>query len=562
MNPRILASALLLALLFVPCHGAENWHVFTSQGGTKLEARVINFGEDPIEGETVILERKSDRKTFEIALSRLSEDDVHFLKNHVPDDDDEDEVVERESWEDETEADDRFEPQKKQRGSDFYPQVINAKGTDIQPFPMGPVGGVMTVKMGDKTAEVTQLDSRGPGSQAGLEPGDRIVGANGRRFEPLSKDPATGGDGVPRDFGLALLEAQAGTEPLTLEVLRDSENLTIEVELPRLADFGEDFPAACARSDYLVTAAAEWLAHQHSDHGNFGSGNDYTTAMGALALLSTGDRRYRSILRDCARRFDRMIEGDVPNSNWIACAIGIYLAEYHLATGERAVLDSIERISREMGERVSPDNGRLGHNGKQLPYDGKGLVITTAHLHWLWGLAHRCGIPIDETTWKLSYRSVEVSISGDGSVGYNFSARGPTQSAARTGCMATALELAERERTDLRGMVSWMADNYKRCSNGHATTSMGLVLGFMGSTQGKDRDHRKCLDYYRWLFALCTPEDDDHGVFYYCKRDNFGGDGYLGYRPVGNYQMVLLLNSARNDTLWSFGNRTTEWLRP
>ena len=62
-------------------------------------------------------------------------------------------------------------------------------------------------------------------------------------------------------------------------------------------------------------------------------------------------------------------------------------------------------------------------------------------------------------------------------------------------------------------------------------------------------------------FALATPVDPDHGAYYFGKRGNFGGDGYLGFRPVANYQTALILASAKNNTLWSFGNREKDWFK-
>ena len=67
------------------------------------------------------------------------------------------------------------------------------------------------------------------------------------------------------------------------------------------------------------------------------------------------------------------------------------------------------------------------------------------------------------------------------------------------------------------------------------------------------------MNYHRWLLALAQPFDQNHGAYYFGKRANFGGDKYLGLRTVGNYQTVLILTSAKNDTLWSFGNRNETW---
>src|SRR5690606_12114914 len=101
------------------------------------------------------------------------------------------------------------------------------------------------------------------------------------------------------------------------------------------------------------------------------------------------------------------------------------------------------------------------------------------------------------------------------------------ESMARTGIIATSLEVAGLESGDKRGMYGWIKDNYKRSTNGHTVTSMGLIFGFMGMTNGDARGLRTSLDYHRFLLAMCTPVDPAQGAYYYGARTNIGGDSYL-----------------------------------
>jgi hypothetical protein len=444
--------------------------------------------------------------------------------------------------------------------ADYFPELENGKSVSTQQFPLGPVGGIISVTFGTDEATIVSLAPGGPGAKAGLKPSDILTGVGGKKFKEYSDKAETGGDGLPLQLGHAILEAQDRDAPLELELVRDGASIDIPVDLPPMPSFAKEFPANCERSAALLDAACEWLADTRKENGHFGKKGLYTNALAGLALLASGNPDYRREIRDTADTFSDLIESEgAPDSNWHTPAIGIFLAEYLLATGDNSVREALQICCDAIGPRLEPETGRLGHSGTKLPYGGKALVITSVHAHLMWALAAQADIKFDNDAWDLSYRSVEAAIGKNGNVGYNFSARGDTQSMARTGAMASALFLADQSSSNLKGMNRWMEENYKRSTNCHAVTSMGLIFGFMGLKNSGPRGFRETMDYHQWMLALAHPIDEDHGAYYFGKRGNFGGDGYLGYRPVANYQTALILASAKNNTLWSFGNREKNW---
>ena len=168
---------------------------------------------------------------------------------------------------------------------------------------------------------------------------------------------------------------------------------------------------------------------------------------------------------------------------------------------------------------------------------------------------------MDQKAWDLSYRSIKAAIGKAGCVGYNFSARGSNQSMARTAAMFTAFSLIEKpERKDMREMKNWISDEYKRSTNCHAVTSLAVVYGFMGMKHAGTVAMHRNFNYHKWLFALVDPGEKG-SLYYFPKRSNWGGDVYLGLKTVGNYQIALALLSAKEDTLWMFGNRKKNWLK-
>lgn len=92
-----------------------------------------------------------------------------------------------------------------------------------------------------------------------------------------------------------------------------------------------------------------------------------------------------------------------------------------------------------MKARLELSQGRFGHNGKSLSYDGKGLVFINTHTHLLWILAAHAGLSVDIEAWEASLKALEVSMTSDGAIGYNFSAVSGSQAGARTGSWALAL---------------------------------------------------------------------------------------------------------------------------
>lgn len=447
-------------------------------------------------------------------------------------------------------------------GGDWFPEPENDKDSATMTFPLGPIGAQARAVAGTREAEVLVVAPEGPGAKSGLLVGDVITHVGGKRLKEFGGDSSTGGEGPPRMIGLALLDAQENEEALELQVDRDETKIELDLELPPLPAFEKDFPMGCARSGQLLENSADWLVRSQDDSGAF-PGGFYSSAFSGLALLATGESRYVSRAKLTAEFFDYQIQSSgVPDSNWHACASGIFLAEYMLATGDESPLASLRKCCEALVQRVDQKTGRLGHSGSDLPYGGKGLVVTSAHAHLMWALAEKVGVPIDEDAWKLSYRSVEESIGSNGAVGYNFSIPGgDNQSMPRTGAMATALAVSERSKSHLRGMLNWISDTPEQLVHGHAQVSLSWVFGTMAMANGKPNEFFGLLEDNSWVFSLAQPYDASHGAYYVGSRGNIGGDSYLGYRQVANYSTVLMLAAASDRTLWSFGNRTKEWAK-
>lgn len=447
----------------------------------------------------------------------------------------------------------------------YTPSFLNTKGESTQDIPLGPIMGVGRMTFNEPQMEVVDLYAGGPGASAGLLVGDIVTGVNGKEFVTYRRSNATGGEGAPEDLGRAILAAQAGGDPVVLN-LRGKDDITLS--LPPLPDFIQGYPTAdCERTQLQIRANAEWLAERQRPNGSWA--RDYATAFAGLALLATGDDKYLPHIQRTAGLFNTRYdlggspttEGllNEPDSNWDIPAAGIFLAEYILATGDTRVARALRHNCERMYARLCRRTGRLGHGTTVLPYDGNGLVMPNVHSHVMWSLADHAGYPIDPEGWALSWKSVEASMSNN-AVGYNASARGGYQGGGRTGLMATAFGLRGTTDTTARNMGRWLGEHYREFPDAHAMTTTGLVMGLCGLRNASERNWRSAMDYKRWMWALATPDDPAVRSFYFPSKSNIGGDGYLNMELSGVWMTLLSLAAYREDTLWIFGNREKGWL--
>lgn len=480
---------------------------------------------------------------------------------------------------------------------DYFPVPLNTKGEGTHDIALGPIGAMVRIPFNINRVDVVDVMPDGPAARAGLEVGDQIIRVDGKTFKGISRE--NGGEGAPMAIADAINKTQGECRDLTLSIRkpdrRDREEITILLPIRR--PFSDQFPIKDALAETMANASINRLIRMQGSSGNFGG--DYGTCWSGLALLASGDPAVLPAVEQTARyitrKYARPGSSDTSDSsgshlihegnNWMICMAGIFLAEYHLATGDQDALYTLEYCCERMAARLQDGTGRLGHGGgpESLPYDQKGLVIINVQAHLMWALATRCGIEIDEKKWGLSYRCVETAFGG-GAVGYNFSAPGAYQGGGRTGAMALALALRidsgnqkistsqiRKEQQHLEMFINHLSRDYQNFPDAHAMTSIGLCYPIMalkaaqqvknaGLARKASKGWLDAMNYYRWMFTLTAPVDWEHGSYYYGQKGNHGGDSYLGYRYVANYMNSILLNTRQDETLWMLGNRQPSWL--
>ena len=175
----------------------------------------------------------------------------------------------------------------------FISSIHAATPTDYD-FPLGPIGGTFRIVTGDNFARVSGVTTGGFGEAAGLQVGDFIYGSDGVPFDNNGSDF----QGVTRQLGWAIGQAQATDGTLSLNVLRAETGLTtVDIALGTAGGFSPAFPLNSPTFDAVAEKSLDTLNQRLTDSSHIG----YPTGFAGIALLasphwndSTGAHPYRN----------------------------------------------------------------------------------------------------------------------------------------------------------------------------------------------------------------------------------------------------------------------------
>lgn len=449
----------------------------------------------------------------------------------------------------------------------YAPRLENSKSGEVHDFPLGVLSTTGRLTDGDRAILVRHVGD-GPGKAGGLQEGDRIVAASGKPWGPYSKQLDAGFTGPQAALATALDAGCAKQPPLVeLTVLRNDKRTKLEIALPPSPRYAKSFPNDCPKADKYRNGAYQWIVDNQRANGSWpghvaGDAVDYQGAYVGMALLSAGDRKYLPAIRKTVK----FIQGsgianiDLKNprggpKNWITANAAIFLSEYYLATEDESVLPDIQKCADLLAKRVS-GNGRMGHRF-EVTYGGGGLTIINAHAHVAWALAEKCGCKIDNAAWNRSQAEILKAMTKSGAVGYSSSARGDNDAPARTGGAAVGLSIRGQQLGAARKMGRWLIAYNNRMRHAHANCCMGLFFGTAGIKHGQKSQLNLHLN--NWLSYLELSRNAHGSASYFGSKRNFGGDSYLGFAPLANATVALMLASPE-DNLFVFGGRAKGWL--
>lgn len=256
---------------------------------------------------------------------------------------------------------------------------------------------------------VTEVDEGSPADGV-LRPGDVILGVDGKAF---SYDPRT-------ELGKAIGAAEAADGRLALIRWREGKATKAVVELPKLGTYSATAPFECSKSKRIFERGCEALARTMK--ANPDAGNPIIRSLNALALLSSGKRKYLPLVRQQVAWASKYTDPERRSyHSWFYGPINILLAEYVLATRDRRFLPALRRVTMEIvhgqsavgswGHRFVQANGRLAGYGMM---NAPGLPLTLSLI-----LAREAGIddPVLDAAIEKSARLIRFYV-GKGSVPY------------------------------------------------------------------------------------------------------------------------------------------------
>ena len=407
-----------------------------------------------------------------------------------------------------------------------------------------------------------------------VQVGDLLTGAGGEAFREAHQNgygmDVFGARGPIGELALALEASQTaeGRGRLVLALERDGKEREVTLRVGR--DFGAyaaGFPADCPKSARLREELLELLVDAQRPDGSWGSPVEDTFA--PLALLSSSKRSHRAAAKKNARYHAETTSAEDEGSliNWRYMAAGIVLAEYHLATGERWVLEELEEVRdfllwsqytdlAQVNPRVReshPDawpegsmeqHGGWGHNPG---FEGYGpICMLTGQGALVLALMERCGVGVDRARHDAAYAFLERGTGRNGYVWYEDEVAGEEDWAdlGRTGASGVANLLSPYDdvgygQRALRH-AKLIGAHPQSFPDTHGSPLMGMGYAALAA-YAHAPSFRALMDANRWWFALAQRHDG--GFTYQPNRDNagYGADARLKASAVVAFLLSIPL---------------------
>lgn len=196
---------------------------------------------------------------------------------------------------------------------------------------------------------ITTVEPKSP-AEGVIAVGDVILGVGGKAF---SFDPRT-------ELGqaLTLAETEAGGGKLTLTRWRAGKTEDVVLKLPVLGSYSATAPFQCAKSKRILEQGCKAIAARMSAAG-YDDQDPIPRSLNALALLASGDRAYRALIKREAEWAAGFTTDSYPS--WYYGYVTIFLGEYVIATGDKSVLPGLRKLIMEVVEGQSAV-GSWGHH--------------------------------------------------------------------------------------------------------------------------------------------------------------------------------------------------------
>jgi HEAT repeat protein len=207
---------------------------------------------------------------------------------------------------------------------------------------------------------VTHVGAKSPADGV-MQVDDVIVGIGGKFFS----------DDARRSIAAAIQEAEKESNNGVLELTRWRAGKTdvAQLKLQVMGSYSATAPYNCPKSKKIFDAACKMLEKEPMQE-------DWTGAINGLALLATGNPDYLPKLKEFAHKMGpptMKLQSKLESGGlgaWESGYRNLFLCEYYLRTGDKAVMHAIREITLSTA-RGQGMYGTFGHGFADLTPDGK-----------------------------------------------------------------------------------------------------------------------------------------------------------------------------------------------
>jgi hypothetical protein len=380
------------------------------------------------------------------------------------------------------------------------------KGRQVNLGPTGARGWVDENRI--YVAEV----AKGSPAEGILRRGDAILGIAGAPFRD-GRDPRIA-------LGNAITDCETAENggKLMLLVRRGGHERKVRLPLRVLGSYSPTWPFECAKSAKILDRSCAYVAAAQYPDGHLQGELGMATAWAGLLFLASGEARYLDNARRAAYWLTKQsLEGVVLNS-WPCGYSALFLAEYYLATGDRAVLPALRALTRLMAKGQM----KCGSWGHSIPWGGYGAVNQVGLSCFIaLILAGECGIGTGEAAVRRS-AAFFARYAGKGWVPYGdhkpWRGRGGN---GKNALAAVAFQLLGADPAAVRHFSRSVAAGYRFREEGHTGSYFSFFWGPLAAIHAGREEFRTFLDNQKWYYDLARTHDG--GLVCQPNAENLGG---------------------------------------
>jgi len=435
---------------------------------------------------------------------------------------------------------------------------------------LGPTG--LLGEVGKNGITITNVEKGSP-AEGKIAIGDSIVGVGKAKFK----------NDVRRQFADAIDEAETAKAggKLTLILQGDKK---VELQLKVLGSYSATAPDNCPKSDAIIRQAAEYLTQSTGK----GKTQQINAAKGGLAngwlgLMATGEQKYIDIVKAelpkqewaNPKREDLLavVRGD-KDAGYVGWYWGyrlITLAEYHLLTGDKAVLPAIEAYAEALAlgqdaaglwsHRMaiwSKNNGQP--HGRCIGYGQMNQPSLTCFMGLL--LAKKCGVKTAEVDAAIAKcHAFYNSFTHRGTLPYGV--HDPNSRSFNNNGMSATTALCMSfygNREAAAHFSQCAATSYDGLETGHATYYFNMMWTPLGANVAGPEITQQFFQKSRWLQTLYRSWDGrfthDGGE---SKDGNSTGAHLLAYCLPR--RALYITGKGADESLWLKGKEATDTIQ-